>query len=107
MEKTISKWLIQFDLNKELQITEEEVSQYAPINQILDRFGSFTLKLIDVLDNRYMIVYKSEEEYSDKTKILVAKIDSATNQIVDMANNDLSNVKIMAEQVMGYHPVKF
>lgn len=104
--KKISKWLIQFDLNKELQITEEEVSQYAPINQILDRFGSFTLKVIDVLDNRYMIVYKSEEEYSDKTKILVAKIDSVENIVVDMANNDLANVTEIAKMLMGYHPVK-
>ena len=104
--KKILKWLIQFDLNKELQITEEEVSQYAPINQILDRFGSFTLKVIDVLDNRYMIVYKSEEEYSDKTKILVAKIDSVENIVVDMANNDLANVTEIAKMLMGYHPAK-
>ena len=104
--KKILKWLIQFDLNKELQITEEEVSQYSPINQILDRFGSFTLKVIDVLDNRYMIVYKSEEEYSDKTKILVAKIDSVENIVVDMANNDLANVTEIAKMLMGYHPAK-
>ena len=106
MKKTISKWLIQFDLNNELQITEEEVSQYVPINQILDRFGSFTLKVIDVLDKRYMIAYKSEEEYSNKTKILVAKIDSVENIVVDMANNDRANVTEIAKMLMEYHPVK-
>ena len=106
MKKTISKWLIQFDLNNELQITEEEVNQYAPINQIIDRFGSFTLKVIDVLDKRYMIAYKSEEEYSNKTKILVAKIDSVENIVVDMANNDRANVTEIAKMLMEYHPVK-
>jgi len=107
MGKKILKWLIQFDLKNELQITEKEVGQCGPIDQILDSIGSFTLKVMDFSGKRYMISYKSEEEYLNKTIILVARIDSATDQIVDMANNDLANVKKMAEQLMGFHPAKF
>jgi len=107
MGKNILKWLIEFDLKNELQITEKEVGQCAPIDQVLDSIGCFTLKVMDVSGKRYMISYKSEEEHLNKTNILIAKIDLTTDQIVDMANNDLVNVKKIAEQLMGYHPVKF
>ena len=107
MGKKIIKWLIQFDLRNELQITEKEVSQCAPIDQILDRIGCFTLKVMDVSGKRYMISYKSEEEYLNKTIILVARIDSATDQIVDMDKTDLENIPEIARLLMGYHSVKF
>jgi len=44
-KNTITKWLIQFDSNKELQIIEKEVSKYAPINRILDRVWFFRVRI--------------------------------------------------------------
>jgi hypothetical protein len=106
MEKnTITKWLIQIDSSNELQITEREVSKFAPINRILDRVGYFNLTSIDVSGKTYMVAYEKEEEYGNKTKILVASIDSAQNKVVDMENDDQENIPEIAKQLMGYHPV--
>lgn len=104
-KNTIIKWLIQIESNNELQITEKEISRFAPINRVLDRVGYFNLTAIKVSSNEYLVAYESEEEYVTKTKILVAKIDSKANKIVDLENSDLENVTKIAKQLMGYNPL--
>ena len=104
-KNTITKWLIQFDSNKELQIIEKEVSKYAPINRILDRVGFFELELIDVSGKKYFATYEPEEEYVNKTRILLARIDSEANRVVDMDKTDLENIPEIARLMMGFNSV--
>ncbi len=104
-KNTITKWLIQFDSNKELQIIEKEVSKYAPINRILDRVGFFELELIDVSGKKYFATYEPEEKYVKKTKILLTRIDSEANRAVDMDKTDLENIPEIARLLMGFNSV--
>ena len=105
MEKwTFTKWLVTIGSGNELQITPQEVNRHIPINRMLDELGFFNFTFLDIYGKTYLVVYRYEEP-GTKSKILVAKVDSAENAVVDMEAEDQENVCEIARRMMGYKPV--
>lgn len=100
-KKSITKWLLSLDEHRQLVITEKEVSKFAPINRVLEKPGFYQVDSVLVDDQRYLIVYEPKEEYEVKTKMLVSKIHSEVERVIDMTSKDQENVLRIAEKLMN------
>ncbi|HOI47106.1 MAG TPA: hypothetical protein PLR26_05180 [Bacilli bacterium] len=101
MEKGfIIRWLLKKNVNGFLEIEKKEVSAYAPINRVLDRVGFFSFRPIQIDDKRFLIVFEPEEENETKSKLLVSRISSTVNKIIDITDDDYEQVLKIAEMYM-------
>lgn len=101
-KNTITKWLVVLNTNQALEIKEKEVSQYAPINRLLDVPGHYNFDIVSVDQTRYIVVYQQEEEYQNKTKLLIARIHDDIEKVIDMTKDDYQHVIEIARRLMGY-----
>lgn len=101
----ITKCLVTFDSNNELQIEDREINKHVPVNRILDEMGLYPLTGMQVGDRHYMIVYDGAEKHTDKTMILVSKVDLKKQTLVDMGSVDKENIVEIAKKMMGYRPL--
>ena len=86
-KNTITKFLVIYNQENELEILKKEVSEYAPINRVLDRVGFFN--------------YETEETYKFKFKLLITRVNPTEGGFIDMSEDDLDSTYAIIEKFMG------
>ncbi len=56
---------------------------------MLDKLGFHAYKMVRVNIERYLIYYEFNEEYMDKTKLLVTKLKDSKTRFVDITTSTL------------------
>jgi hypothetical protein len=100
--KTIVKWLLSVEANGELKIQPRNINSYIPINRILDDTGYFHLDAMEAGGVAYLVVYEPNEQWTVKSKILVAKDNPDKSQpgLVDLTESDLPNMEAVADKYL-------
>lgn len=98
----IEKWLLEIE-NGELIVKSRPVSKFAPINRILEEVGHYNFEFLNVNGIDYLCVYDPSEQYTKKTKVLVAK--TLNDAVVDLDESDKSNMIKIAKHYFDYEEV--
>lgn len=100
-KNTITKFLVIYNQENELEILKKEVSEYAPINRVLDRVGFFNYELFMLNNHKYIINYETEETYKFKSKLLITSVNPTEGGFIDMSEDDLDSTYAIIEKFMG------
>jgi hypothetical protein len=95
------KWLVTYDQDGELIITEKKVSKFAPINRVLDKVGFYALDSLEVHGKKHMLVFEHEEANNLKSKLLISRIREDGRGIQDMGEEDKEEVDHIARLWMA------
>lgn len=101
MKHDVKRWLLTRNADNSLKIEEKDLNIHIPINRFLDRAGFFSFTFEKVVGKRFLLVFETAEQQTTKTKMLVSKIDSQKEKIVDISNEDYNQVFVLAEKHMG------
>lgn len=93
---TLTRWLLVKNKSGSVDIINQEVSSYAPLNRILEDVGFYELEFFEVNQDKYFCTYDPKERNTSKSKIHVGK--RGKGQLFDMTSKDYKNIGKIIEK---------
>jgi hypothetical protein len=98
---TITRFLVTYNQENELEIINKEVNKHAPINRVLDRVGYFAFEFVKVDNHKYIVNYEEDEKDIFKSKLLISRTHPTEERLIDISEEDLECTYSIVERFMG------
>jgi len=99
-QSTTTRWLVTINPQSDIEISELELTKYAPINHVLDQVSDFGYLFIQKGSSKYLVNYDKNESDTLKSKLLITKLDQYIKTFVDMTEADQKNAASIIEDHM-------